>query len=59
MDEIKVAGDKLKSTLKKLVNHSVYNVPVATQRAAYGALRAGAPFLASARDTYKALRDHA
>ena len=39
------------AAMRKLVNHSVYNVPVAMQRAALGALRAGAPFLAEARRT--------
>ncbi|MBL0213463.1 MAG: pyridoxal phosphate-dependent aminotransferase [Myxococcales bacterium] len=45
------------STIKKLVNHSVYNVPVAMQRAALGALRAGGPFLREARASYVAARD--
>src|SRR5574337_82570 len=31
-----VAADRIAATLKKLVNHSVYNVPVAMQRAAFG-----------------------
>ena len=47
------------ATMRKLVNHSVYNVPVAMQRAALGAMRAGAPFLADARASYSALRDRA
>lgn len=46
-------------TMRKLVNHSVYNVPVAMQRAALGALTGGAPFLAGARATYLAARDRA
>ncbi len=54
-----LASPHVTATLKKLVNHSVYNVPVAMQRAAYGALRAGGPFLAHARDTYKQMRDRA
>lgn len=54
-----LAAEPVAATLKKLVNHSVYNVPVAMQRAAYGALTQGAPFLASARTTYRALRDRA
>ena len=33
--------------------------PVAMQRAALGALRAGAPFLAAARERYRAARDRA
>ena len=47
------------ATIKKLVNHTVYNVPVAMQRAALGALQQGAPFLAHARETYQTLRDRA
>jgi aspartate/methionine/tyrosine aminotransferase len=47
------------ATMKKLVNHSVYNVPVAMQRAALGALTSGAPFLARARAAYLAARDRA
>src|SRR5204863_8559619 len=51
--------DGVIATIKKLVNHSVYNVPVAMQRAAFGALRNGAPFLATARAAYIAARDRA
>lgn len=47
------------ATMRKLVNHSVYNVPVAMQRAALGALRDGAPFLAGARTSYARARDRA
>lgn len=47
------------ATIKKLVNHSVYNVPVAMQRAAHGALVDGAPFLAAAKASYVAARDRA
>lgn len=54
-----LAPPQVTATIKKLVNHSVYNVPVAMQRAAHGALRTGAPFLAHARETYRALRDRA
>ena len=45
------------STIRKLVNHTVYNPPVAMQRAALGALDAGEPFLASARASYREARD--
>ncbi|MFN0253820.1 MAG: pyridoxal phosphate-dependent aminotransferase, partial [Kofleriaceae bacterium] len=45
--------EPLIATMKKLVNHSVYNVPVAMQRAALAALTAGAPFLAEARERYR------
>jgi aspartate/methionine/tyrosine aminotransferase len=54
-----LAPDHIAATLKKLVNHSVYNVPVAMQRAALGALTGGVPFLAAAHATYRALRDRA
>jgi aspartate/methionine/tyrosine aminotransferase len=54
-----LAPDPIAATLKKLVNHSVYNVPVAMQRAALGALREGAPFLAAARTSYLEARDRA
>ena len=54
-----LAPEPVTAAIKKLVNHSVYNVPVAMQRAALGALRAGGPFLAAARDCYKAARDRA
>ncbi len=46
-------------TIKKLVNHSVYNVPVATQRAALAAMQGGDAFLATARARYRAARDRA
>jgi aspartate/methionine/tyrosine aminotransferase len=45
------------ATMKKLVNHSVYNVPVAMQRTALGALEGGAAFLTDARDRYRSARD--
>jgi len=52
-------ASRLVDAMRRLVNHSVYNVPVATQRAALAALRAGPPFLASARARYRAARDRA
>ncbi len=54
-----LAPEPVAATLKKLVNHSVYNVPVAMQRAAFGAMQNGAGFLAHAHETYRALRDRA
>ena len=54
-----LAPEPVAAAIKKLVNHSIYNVPVAMQRAALGALRSGAPFLAAARDRYQAARDRA
>jgi N-succinyldiaminopimelate aminotransferase len=47
------------AAIRKLVNHSVYNVPVAMQRAALGAMRGGDGFLANARTRYRAARDRA
>lgn len=54
-----LAPEPVAATLKKLVNHSVYNVPVAMQRAALGALAGGDAFLAEARASYRAARDRA
>ena len=54
-----LAPEPVTAAIKKLVNHSVYNVPVAMQRAALGALRTGTSFLAAARERYKAARDGA
>ncbi len=45
------------AALRRLSNHSIYNVPVAMQRAALVALLEGGPFLASAREIYRAARD--
>ena len=49
--------DGVIATMRKLVNHSVYNVPVAMQRPALGAIRGGAAFLAHARTSYRSARD--
>jgi aspartate/methionine/tyrosine aminotransferase len=54
-----LAPEPVTATLKKLINHSVYNVPVAMQRAALGALDNGAGFLAESHALYRALRDRA
>lgn len=54
-----LASERVAGTIRKLVNHSVYNVPVAMQRAALGAMHAGEPFLAAARERYRAARDRA
>jgi aspartate/methionine/tyrosine aminotransferase len=54
-----LAPEPVTAAIKKLVNHSVYNVPVAMQRAALGAMRSGAPFLQDARTRYRAARDRA
>ena len=45
--------------VKKLANHSVFNVPVAMQRAAHAAITGGDAFLAAARDRYRGARDRA
>lgn len=54
-----LAPEGVAAAIKKLVNHSVYNVPVAMQRAALAAVTDGAPFLAMARDRYRTARDRA
>ena len=54
-----IAPEPITATLKKLVNHSLYNVPVANQRAALAALERGDTFLADARTRYRAARDRA
>jgi N-succinyldiaminopimelate aminotransferase len=43
--------------IRKLANHTVYNVPHAMQRAALVALRHGSAFLDEARAEYQAARD--
>ena len=47
------------ATIRKLANHSVFNVPVAMQRAAFGALTSGGAWVATAHETYRAARDRA
>jgi N-succinyldiaminopimelate aminotransferase len=47
------------TAIRKLVNHSVYNVPVAMQRAAHHALRTGGSWVDSARSRYRGARDSA
>ena len=54
-----IAPEAMTATLRKLSNHSVYNVPVAMQRAALAAIVQGDAFLAEARTRYIAARDHA
>lgn len=54
-----LAPEPVAAVLRKLVNHTVYNVPVAMQRAALGALSNGAEFLAGARTAYCEQRDRA
>ena len=45
--------------IRKLANHSVFNVPVAMQRAAHSALVGGDAFLVAARERYRGARDRA
>jgi aspartate/methionine/tyrosine aminotransferase len=45
------------SAVRKLANHSIYNVPRAMQRAALAALRTGEGFLSEARTLYRQARD--
>ncbi len=47
------------AAVKKLVNHAIYSVPRATQRAALAALAAGAPYLDATRAEMRAARDEA
>lgn len=54
-----IAPEPVAAAIRKLVNHSVYNVPVAMQRAAHAALTGGEAWLAAARDRYRAARDRA
>lgn len=52
-----VGPEPVIQTVRKLANHSVYNVPRALQRAAIFALATGDPFLQRTRETYQAARD--
>ncbi|MFT3691511.1 MAG: pyridoxal phosphate-dependent aminotransferase [Kofleriaceae bacterium] len=53
-----LAPEPVTQAMRKLVNHSVYNVPVAMQVAAYKAMQ-DVTFLATAREKYRAARDRA
>jgi N-succinyldiaminopimelate aminotransferase len=52
-----VGPEPVIAALRKMANHSVYNVPQAMQRAAHAALVGGDDFLAAARSRYRAARD--
>jgi aspartate/methionine/tyrosine aminotransferase len=52
-----VGPEPVIAALRKMANHSVYNVPQAMQRAAHAALVGGDDFLAAARTRYRAARD--
>lgn len=54
-----LAASSVTAAIKKIVNHSVYNVPVAMQRAALAAMHGGGDFLTGARDRYRGARDRA
>jgi aspartate/methionine/tyrosine aminotransferase len=54
-----VASEPTAAAIRKLVNHTVYNVPVAMQRAAFAALSSGDAFLETARTRYRDARDRA
>jgi len=47
------------AAVRKMANHSVYNVPQAMQKAALAAFDGGAAFLDAARARYRAARDRA
>jgi aspartate/methionine/tyrosine aminotransferase len=47
------------SAVRKMANHSVYNVPQAMQKAALASLDGGDGFLAAARERYRAVRNRA
>src|SRR5439155_233427 len=52
-----VADPKVLHAIRKLVNHSVYNVPVALQRAGLAALESGDDWARAALADYRAARD--
>lgn len=54
-----VAPEPMMVAIRKLANHSVYNVPRALQAAALGALREGGAWLERAREEVRAARDAA
>jgi aspartate/methionine/tyrosine aminotransferase len=52
-----VGPEPVIGAIRKLANHSVYNVPRALQRAAHVAMATGEAFLARTRATYQTARD--
>jgi aspartate/methionine/tyrosine aminotransferase len=52
-----VADPKALAGLRKMVNHAIYNVPVALQRAGVAALEGGEGWLRATIDGYRAARD--
>jgi aspartate/methionine/tyrosine aminotransferase len=51
------AEPRVIDAIRRMSNHTIYNVPVAMQRAALAALEGGEPFLAEARRMYREARD--
>src|SRR5262249_48893123 len=54
-----VAAPEVQRAVRKIANHTIYNVPVALQRAGLAALLGGAEWTRSARDGFRAARDQA
>ena len=52
-----VGPEPVIAALRKMANHSIYNVPQAMQRAAHAALVEGEEFLSATRARYRATRD--
>jgi aspartate/methionine/tyrosine aminotransferase len=52
-----VAAPPVMHAIRKVANHSVYNVPAALQRAGLAALEGGAAWIDGARARYRAARD--
>ncbi len=52
-----VGPEPIMLSVRRLANHSVYNVPRAMQSAALAALTTGATFLRDAREAYRTARD--
>lgn len=52
-----VAPEAVIAAARRISTHTIYNVPVVSQRAALGALRSGAAWLAGARARYGKARD--
>jgi aspartate/methionine/tyrosine aminotransferase len=52
-----VGPEPVMTAVRKIANHTVFNVPHAMQRAALGALTEGAAFLETARGAYQQARD--
>lgn len=53
------APERVIEAVRRISNHTVYNVPVAMQRVALEAISTGDEFVANAREVYRAARDAA